>query len=375
MTDPDLQVALDVTPLAGTRTGVGQFVAELHATLARRRDEVGVLPYVLSRRVSLEEGGLPPGTVRLSAPAGLALRLWAQVGWPAFDGPLGAASVVHGTNFSAPPSRKRAVVVTVHDLACLHHPHRCTSTARRITAVARRVARQGGWIHTPSEYVANDVRRHFETDRVRSIPHGVPHLPRSESSPRWVDELVRQGPYVLGLGALIPRKQPHLLVEAFGLAAPRHPDLRLVVAGPDGEALADVERALSALSPPVRARVHLLGPVSDEERSGLLRGAAILAYPSLDEGFGLPVLEAMSVGVPVVASNAGALPEIAGSAARLVETRSPEALAGAMEEILSDESRRAHLIEAGRARAGRFSWEETADRMTTLYRTAAEELG
>jgi glycosyltransferase involved in cell wall biosynthesis len=157
------------------------------------------------------------------------------------------------------------------------------------------------------------------------------------------------------------------LVRAFDELAGSHPDLELVVAGPPGwdeERLAEAVRAS-----PYRDRIRRLGWVADA--ASLLAGAQVFVYPSLYEGFGLPPLEAMALGVPVVATSAGAVPEVVGDAAVLVAPGDPAALAGAVERLLSDGAARAELVAAGVRRAGRFTWEACAEGLAGAYHEVA----
>jgi len=150
-----------------------------------------------------------------------------------------------------------------------------------------------------------------------------------------------------------------------------HPDLRLVLAGPDGPARPAVDDAVAALPEAVRERVVITGGVSDAGRVALLAHARVLAYPSLYEGFGFPVLEAMSIGVPVVAARAGSIPEVAGDAATLVGPTDVQALAAALGALADDEGRRAEQVALGHDQARRFSWLETAHGLASLYRRVA----
>jgi glycosyltransferase involved in cell wall biosynthesis len=168
-------------------------------------------------------------------------------------------------------------------------------------------------------------------------------------------------PYALFVGALQPRKEPTVAIEALSLLGDE--ELRLVLAGPDKGGRADTERAAAELG--VADRVELRGHVPQEELAALYRGASCLVFPSRYEGFGLPVLEAMASGTPVVASSAGALPEVAGDAAILVEERNAPALAGGIERAIADQER---LRAAGLERARRYSWAETARLTLETYR-------
>jgi glycosyltransferase involved in cell wall biosynthesis len=223
-------------------------------------------------------------------------------------------------------------------------------------------------VHVPSSFVRDEVVEllGLDAERVRVVPHGLDEPGRGDldEAPRG-----RSAPYVLALGAVEPRKDLPTLVMAFAELARDHDDLELVVAGPDGwggEAFSAAVRA-SGLA----GRVVRVGYLDELELKSLLSGATVLAYPSLYEGFGFPPLEAMAAGVPVVATAAGAVPEVVGDAAELVVPGDVPALAEALTRVIEDDSLRARLIAAGRARAASFTWASAAASMVELYREAA----
>jgi glycosyltransferase involved in cell wall biosynthesis len=162
-------------------------------------------------------------------------------------------------------------------------------------------------------------------------------------------------------------------VEAYGLVQTAHPDVALVLVGPDGPDQANVEAAIRRLPPPARDGVVIRPWMDDADRAAVLAGAAVLAVPSHDEGFGLPLLEGMQFDVPVVAARAGALPEVAGDAALYADPRDASSLAAALTCALTDDAGRARLIAAGRQRLTNYSWERTAAAFAALYREAAME--
>ncbi len=205
------------------------------------------------------------------------------------------------------------------------------------------------------------------------MPWGVPPVTTDSSVPpeAEITQIVDGAPYVLAIGSFEPRKNLPYLVAAFGAMADAHADLRLVLAGPDGPARPAVDAAIAALSEPARSRVVITGAVSDAGRVALLAHAHVLAYPSLYEGFGFPVLEAMSIGVPVVAARAGSIPEVAGDAATLVGPTDVRALADALAALVDDDTRRSEQIARGRDQARRFSWIDTAHGLAALYRRLA----
>jgi glycosyltransferase involved in cell wall biosynthesis len=160
-------------------------------------------------------------------------------------------------------------------------------------------------------------------------------------------------------------------VFAFGDLANRHDDLCLVIAGHDGPARPAVDAAIDRLPERARSRVVLAGGVDDPTRRALLERAAVLAYPSIYEGFGFPVLEAMTVGVPVVAARAGSIPEVAGDAALLVEPTNEAGLARELDRVISDDRVRDELIARGHTRVRDFRWDDTARALVACYQSLA----
>ncbi len=365
-------VAIDVTPLIGVRTGVGHFVAGLLQGFEALDEPPDLVPYVLSRRARPERDGLPPATRRLRVPAAVALRCWRWPGRPRFDGPLGDARVVHGTKFVAPPSRRRGVVVTVHDCGFALHPDLVAPEARRYPAIVRRLVKGGGWIHTPTERVADEVRELFATDRVRAVPHGVPDVAESDRSLLDGAGIGARTRFLLVLGALDRRKRPDLVVDAFGRLPddPALADLQLVLAGPPNSASAPVDAAVASLPASVAARVHVLGAVPEPLRATLIREATALVFVPRYEGFGLPLLEAMSVGTPVIASEDAAVVEVGGDCVRYTGD-GVDAVAETIADVMHDQILRDRLAAAGRERASAFSWEAAAAGLTRLYEEAA----
>jgi glycosyltransferase involved in cell wall biosynthesis len=316
-----MRVAVDATPLLGARTGVGRAVEGLLGALPAVAPDVEIAPYELTRGTA----ALPPSVL---------VRLWRRGDWPGGDRWLPAADVVHGTNFVVPPTRRPATL-TVHDCWCARSPGACEPTIAAATATVRRAVARGAWIHVSTEWGAREVRELYGAERVRVVPFGVPDVPAA--GPPTID-----GPYVLALGdSADPRKGHDVLRTAMRELS----DLKLVVVGGDRW-------------------------VDETSRAALLRGARVVAYPSRYEGFGFPVLEAMSVGVPVVASAVGGVPEVAGDAALLVPPDDPGALASALRTAVDDDAERARLIAAGTARAAGFTWEQHARGMVALWQAA-----
>ncbi len=364
-----VRLALDVGPLHGHRTGVGAAVAELAAALACHPD-VELHPYVLSFR-----SHPAPPTRRLPLPAAVAHRVWAHSDGPRVDRWLGDTDVVHGTNYVVPPTRHPALV-SVYDVWFLAHPDQAAAAVRRAGAVLRRRVRAGATVHASSRATGEAVAERFGTDRVEVVHLGPPPVdPAPAVAPRGVASELDGQPFLLAVGTIERRKNLPALVRAFGAAATGLGATRLVLAGAPGDDATALDDAVAAQPAAVRAAIVRPGPVDGATKSWLLRHARALAYPSLDEGFGFPVLEAQAVCLPVVASRAGSIPEVAGAGAELVGVGDTDGLAGALLRVVNDDGRRAELVAAGRANLERFSWTATVDALVAVYRRLREEVG
>jgi glycosyltransferase involved in cell wall biosynthesis len=358
-----VRVAIDVGPLYGHRTGVGVATAGLIEALSAR-DDVVLDPYVVSFRSKPQ-----PGHRRLPLPGILASHLWARSHWPRLDRWVDGAEVVHGTNYVVPPTSLPSVV-SVYDCWFLHHAELATPVVRRAGERLRRAVGAGAYVHASSDETAQQVRELFATDRVVSIPLGPPPAPPPLASlpqPGLADE-IRGDPFVLAIGTEERRKDLPLLIEAFTLVATDHPELRLVLAGAKGDDSAAVERAIETAPAATRDRVLRIGAVDDATKHWLLRRASVLAYPSRDEGFGFPILEAQLASTPVVASQVGAVAEIGGDGVLLVAGRDAGQFGVALSRAVSDGGLRLSLIEAGQRNVKRFDWGSTAERLAALYR-------
>lgn len=368
-----LRVAVDATPLLDVRTGVGVFTDALLRGLATRDDvEVTAFPVSLSGRSRMRDV-TPPG-VRVRTPPLPARALharWRRRSTPRIDLLVGRPDVVHGPNFVVPPARA-ARVATVHDLTTLRYPELCHADTLRFPDIVRRAAAEGAWIHTVSEAVRDEVVAELgiDAERVVAVPNGFDPPVGDAPTGRRLAGVER---YVLAVGTVEPRKDLPSLVAAVDRLAVEHPDLVLVHAGGDGWQVERLHEALASMGHP--DRVRRLGHVPHDQLGHLYAGARVFAYPSVYEGFGIPVLEAMSCDVPVVTTAVPALQEVAGDAAAIVPVGDVDALAGAIATAWTDEAWRAQAIERGRLRCERYSWGACVDGIVGIYRAAAAGSG
>lgn len=368
---PRLRVALDVAPLIGDRTGIGVFTEALARGLAAD-PTIDLVAYAASWRGRHQVAAATPTPCRVvTRPmAARPLReMWRRVGWPPVQWWTGPVDVVHGPNYVVPPTRNAAAVVSVHDLTMVHFPAMCTADTLAYPALVRAAVRRGAWVHTDTEAVAAEVIDMFAVDptRVRCVPLAPSPVPDADVAVGH--QLAGSERFVLALGTVEPRKDLPGLVNAFEMVADTDNNIVLVVAGPDGWGANDLATAIAASRH--RSRIVRLGWVDALQRAALLRAATVLAYPSRYEGFGLPPLEAMSVGTPVVATDVAAVAEVCGDAALLVPVGDTDALAGALADVTGDHATAARLRAAGPLQAARYSWDRTVTAMTSLYRDAA----
>jgi len=358
-----LRVALDLTGLELDAAGTARAIAALRDEL-ERRDEIELL--------ELAHGGRRTNGGWRRVLRGLHRELiYMPIQLPRRAARAGA-DLLHCPVGVAPARSRLPLVITVHDVMVLEHPEWFTrANAIQQRLILPRALAAAARVIVPSGYTRARLLDTCDVDPaiVDIAPNGVgPMFRPAEASATVLDRLGVERPYVLSVGTLQPRKNLVTALDAFARVVTDGAPHTLVVAGARGWR---DEAVLAALRrPAARARVHVLGRVTDEELVELYRGADCLLFPSLYEGFGLPVLEAMACGTPVICANRTSLPEVAGDAAVLVDPDDATAFAAALAEVLSSPARHAALAEAGLARAREFSWRRCADLTVAAYRRA-----
>jgi glycosyltransferase involved in cell wall biosynthesis len=299
---------------------------------------------------------------------------WNMLGRPALPAPIRSAELVHATSASAvpPAGDDQRLIVTVHDLAFERYPGMFPRTWRAMYRMGMRAAvRRADAILTPSRHTAEDVLSRTKVDpaKLHVVPLAAAPPAREVEVADALGRLKVRAPYLLFVGTIEPRKNLVRLVRAYRRVAATGLPHALVLAGPLGWQHEALMRELALEGP---GEIVMTGALDPGDLDAVLRAADTFVYPSLYEGFGLPVLEAMTRGVPAIVSNTSSLPEVTGDAALGVDPRSIREIAAAIETLCTDVDLAERLAAAGRLRAERFSWDETARRTLEVYERALE---
>lgn len=364
-----MRILADYRPALRERTGVGEYLHQLvRAYAAVHPGEVTLFTSSWKDRPApglASELGVPVVDRRI--PVRVLNLLWHRAGWPPVEAIAGDFDVVHAAHPLLIPARRAAQVITIHDLYFLAHPERTAAEIRRdYPALAGRHARRAHAVITSTEHGKRLVSRQLgvAADRIYVCPPGAPAWQTLGRGPH----VPRDG-YLLFVGTLEPRKNIGALLDAYALLLQRTPNAPPLVLA--GRATSEAAGWLARIgTPPLAGHVRHLGYVAHEERERVYGGARALVLPSLDEGFGLPALEAMSAGIPVVASNRGSLPEVVGTGGWLVDPDKLEEFAGALEQLVSDDAVAAAWASAGLARARAFTWTAAAATLRRAYADA-----
>ena len=367
-----MRVLIDYRPALRQRSGVGEYthqlVKALLGTFPKAVLELTVFSSSWKDRLDIEQTDLAGVTaIDSRVPVRLLNMAWHRLGWPSAEGLTGCSfAVTHSLHPLILPSRAAAQIITIHDLDFLSHPERTHAEIRRdYPPLVRDHAHRADRILVPSQFTAGEVTRQLgvAAEKISVCSPGAPNwMPRATAPTDG---------YVLFLGTLEPRKNVGALLDAYErLSLRRYPLPRLVLAGKaTDESRLWLERIAR---PPLDGAVRHIGYVEPASRRELYEGARLLVQPSFEEGFGLPVLEAMTVGVPVVAANRGALPEVVADAGMLVDPDKADEVAAGIDRMLTDEAYAATCAAKGVERARHYQWGTTARRVYEAYQLAVE---
>ncbi len=371
-----MRVALDVSAVPERPVGAGVYTvaltrgldtaAEIDLHLVARADDA-------SRWTTIAPGAV----VHAAAPTRRPVRLaWEQVRAPALATEIGT-DVWHGPHYTLPVRIESPAVVTVHDLTFFEHPewHERSKVAY-FRRMIRAAVRRADVVVCVSAYTEARLRAHCSPrGDVVVVHHGVDHErfhPVADAAAD-LELLARRGiepPFIAFSGTIEPRKNLPSLVEAYARIAHAEPDLRLVLAGGNGWGADAVRDAIASSG--VATRIQRTGYLDDATLTALFRQAIAVVYPSLEEGFGLPALEALACGTPLVSTRGSAIEEMVGDAALLVTPGDVDALAESLARVVNDADLQARLRADGLARAATFTWARSVAGHLDAYRRAAK---
>ena len=390
-----MRVLIDYRPALSQRSGVGEYTHQLAKALlvayppstANGALDLTVFSSSWKDRLAVTPDLRGATTIDRRVPVRLLNLAWHRFGWPTAEALTGREfDVTHSLHPLLLPSRTAAQVVMIHDLDFLAHPERTRAEIRRdYPRLVRAHARRANRIVVPSQFTAREVERQLgiAAERIAICPPGAPDWaprPRHPNAgaalgapPRNSSrETTPPGGYILFFGTLEPRKNVGGLLNAYERLIAQRPSFpELVLAG---KATEEARPWLERITrPPLAGHVRHIGYVEPDDRQALYSGARLLVMPSFEEGFGIPVLEAMTLGVPVVASRRGSLPEVLGDAGPLVNPDEPDEIAGAMARVLDDEPYASACTLKGLVRARHFNWHRTARLVYAVYQQAVAD--
>ena len=376
-----MRIGIDYTPAVRQHGGIGRYTRELVGALLAQDSSHRYTLFAAVGGVNAEEWTSGQGTARVafrSFPVSddWLARIWHRLRLPIpVETITGIVDTFYSPDFVLPPTLPHArTLLTVHDLSFLLYPeHFVPKLVRYLTTVVPRSIARADRVLADSESTRDDLISQYDTppDKVEVLYSGAdsrfqPSPTSGEQERLQARYRIGKRPYVLSVGTLQPRKNYVNLIRAF---ARLECGTQLLIAGGWGW----LYECVFAEAEKHNDRVHLLGLVDDADLPALYRNAALFALPSLYEGFGLPVLEAMACGIPVVCSDCSSLPEVAGDAALLVDPCDPDAIAAAMTTVLTDDDQRIEMVSRGLAQASRFTWDKAARQLLDVFDSLAND--
>lgn len=374
-----MRIGIDVTSALTQGGGIGRYTRELIRALAALDSKASYKLFSAKPPPILPVSQpLPQTRNMVHKPSRLderwLYRLWYRLRWPLpvqwFTGSL---DLFHSPDFVLPPVHGRIpTLLTVHDLSFVHYPH--VYTANLVNYLNRVVpwsVRRATHILADSTATKQDLIDIWQTpaEKVTVLYSGVDSRFKPVSQPEAISQMRAKynlggAPYIFTVGTVQPRKNYQMLIRAFASIAPHEPH-NLVIAGGKGWLYDDILAEVQKYN--LVGRVLFTGFVDDADLPALYSEATLFVFPSLYEGFGLPLLEAMACGVPVISSNASCLPEVAGEAAVLLAPQDTAVWATAMQSLIDNPIDRAQLVASGFAQAKQFTWHKAARQLRTLY--------
>ncbi len=372
-----MRISIDYTAAVRQRAGIGRYTRGLIGALARV-DAENRYTLLMPHDARFMDSALQLGqcsNFRLArAPLNekLLVTMWQRLSLPLpVEMFTGAADIFYSPDFVLPPTRAKKKILTVHDLSFMRVPETAVPNLKwYLEGAVPRAVKRADLIFADSDATRADLFELFGAmpERVQTLYSGVEPMFCRVTDPGMLEQTRAQylldKPFILSVGTIEPRKNLARLIEAYA-HLPQRKDFDLVLAGGQGWMHGDIYHAPEKFG--VGDSVRFLGFVPDRNLPALYSLATLVAYPSLYEGFGLPVLEALACGAPVVTSNTSSLPEVAGDAALMVDPRDTDALTAALARVLDDAQLRTDLARRGLNQARKFSWEASARRLRSAF--------
>lgn len=374
-----MRIGIDISVLNDTqRTGIGVYAYELIRALLNINQKDKFILFGIATLSTydylknLEFKDYPNVEMKIyKMPAKffrLAFLTWQKLGWPPIEKFIGPVDIFHSFNWFMPPQRGGKKVATVFDLTSILFPEwHDSKTTQLDKARFQKIAESANLVITISESTKNDFLKFNPRGQMDVIYPAVREVFSREDSGNKGDQGNRvlrkyklEPGYLLAVGTLEPRKNLETLVKAYLKSEMSEP---LVLVGKSGWK----NEQLLSLIKEYPQKIKQLGFIPDEDLAALFRQASCFIYPSLYEGFGMPVLESMAVGTPVITSNVSSLPEVGGDAAKYVDPGDPEEIVRAIREVVGDKGVGKKMVEEGFKQARKFSWEESAKKLNALY--------
>lgn len=370
-----MTIAIDYTPAYEQGGGIGRYVRELVAALAAQDHATQYRLFV----AGASKTKLPPApqTNFLWRPTRITPAWWARI-WQRAQLPLpvevitGKVDLYHATDFVLPPTLPQTrTVLTVHDLSFVRVPETASLRLKSyLDRVVPRSVRRADHILADSQATKDDLIALYNTppDKITVLLSGVDRrFQRTEGQEAILRQkyAIPERPFIFTVGTVQPRKNYVRLIHALAELRGDGFDLSLVIAGGKGWLADPLYATISALK--IAPYVHLIGYAADQDLPALYSAAVCLAFPSLYEGFGLPILEAMACGTPVLTSNVSSLPEVVGNAGLLVDPLNQTEISDGLRQLVADSQLRERLIAAGYVRSQQFTWAKSAAQLRVIY--------
>jgi glycosyltransferase involved in cell wall biosynthesis len=375
----DRRIGIDITSAITQGAGIGRYTRELVSALVKSDSETTYILFSAKRPASRPTSQPVPIAKNVTFREAQIGERWLYRIWYRLSLPLsvqwftGDLDLFHSPDFVLPPVRGHIpTLLTVHDLSFLHFPDTFTpSLVGYLNRVVPRSVRRASHVLADSEATKSDLIQAYNVpaEKVTVLFSGVSNDFHPVSDERLISHVrhkygIGERPYVLSVSTLQPRKNFQMLIRAFKAVSARFPHT-LVIAGGKGWLYEQIVDEIARQE--LEGRVLLVGFAADDDLPALYSGASLFAYPSIYEGFGLPLLEAMACGAPVLNSNASCLPEVAGDATVQLSPLDPSAWSEAIVSLLEDAPKRASMVAAGFLQARRFTWSRAAQELRALY--------